>query len=111
MNNVLDLHDTRPVLGSLAALGALAVTAAQAAKLCSISRPQWFALAARGRVPAPVNLGARCPRWRVEELRQWLRAGCPSRAAWQQIQELARSKRESQAIVSEPAAMEAAVGS
>lgn len=66
----------------------LAVTAADAAKLLGISRGQWFKLHAMGRVPRPVRLGQRAPRWRRVELEAWLAAGCPDRETW----ERARSK-------------------
>jgi excisionase family DNA binding protein len=34
-------------------------------------------LAKKGRLPAPVRLGALL-RWRAEELHQWIAAGCPA---------------------------------
>jgi prophage regulatory protein len=61
----------------------LASTATDAARLCGVSRSQWFKLQAMGKVPAPVRLGTRAPRWRVDELKAWLAAGCPDRAVWE----------------------------
>ncbi len=37
-----------------------------------------------GRIPRPVLLG-RSRRWRLEELRAWVQAGCPDRAAWEAV--------------------------
>src|SRR5262245_60582499 len=54
----------------------LAVTAAQAASLHGVSRAQWK-LHAMCKLPRPVYLGAKAPRWRVDELREWLAAGAP----------------------------------
>ena len=35
-----------------------------------------------GRIPRPIDLcGSK--RWRLKELRQWVRSGCPSREAWE----------------------------
>lgn len=56
-----------------------------AAKMLGISRAQFFKLHAMGRVPRPVRLGTKAPRWRVEELKAWLAAGCPERAAWEEL--------------------------
>jgi predicted DNA-binding transcriptional regulator AlpA len=35
-----------------------------------------------GRIPRPIELGG-TKRWRLKELRQWVRAGCPAREAWE----------------------------
>jgi len=61
----------------------LAVTAKDAAALLGICRAQLYKLDALGKIPLPVRLGTRAPRWRVDELRAWLAAGCPDRATWQ----------------------------
>ncbi len=61
----------------------LAVDAITAGGMLGISRSQFFKLHASGRVPSPVYLGTRAPRWRVAEIRAWLDAGCPDRAAWE----------------------------
>ncbi len=65
----------------------LACSAKDAAELLGISRAQFWKLHAAGRVPLPVRLGAKAPRWRVDELRTWLAAGCPNRDVWQRMQE------------------------
>jgi predicted DNA-binding transcriptional regulator AlpA len=35
-----------------------------------------------GRLPRPVALGG-MTKWRVAEIREWVEAGCPDRAAWE----------------------------
>jgi predicted DNA-binding transcriptional regulator AlpA len=35
-----------------------------------------------GRIPRPVEIGG-SKRWRLEELCQWVRAGCPPREVWE----------------------------
>lgn len=51
--------------------------------VCGISRGQWFKLAASGRTPLPsARLGTRRPVYLIAELRAWLEAGAPDRAAW-----------------------------
>ena len=63
----------------------LAVAADGAAHLCGVSRSQWWKLHSAGKVPLPVYLGSKAPRWRVDELRAWLDAGCPRRQEWQRM--------------------------
>jgi len=41
---------------------------------------------AKGEIPAPVLVGG-LPRWRREEIVDWIAAGCPSRDRWQAIGE------------------------
>ncbi len=64
------------------ALDRLALSAKDAATLVGVSRAQWWKLHAAGKVPQPVYLGTKAPRWRVEELRAWLAAGAPDRQTW-----------------------------
>ncbi|MCG3139127.1 MAG: hypothetical protein HJJLKODD_03006 [Phycisphaerae bacterium] len=64
----------------------LAVTAGDAAKLLGISRGQWWKLCSMSKTPLPVRLGSKAPRWRLDELRAWLAAGCPDRLEWQRLQ-------------------------
>lgn len=59
--------------------------ASEAARLCGVSRAHWFKMHAMGKVPAPVRLGPRVPRWRFDELRAWLDAGCPDRLTWERM--------------------------
>lgn len=64
--------------------GQLTLPAADAARLCGISRASWFKLRAADRVPAPIRLGG-CVRWRVDELHAWLDAGAPPRPTWERM--------------------------
>ncbi len=63
----------------------LAVDAAGVGHLLCVSRATVFQLDSCGRLPRPVRLGKRCPRWIVSELHEWLRAGAPNREAWEQL--------------------------
>jgi predicted DNA-binding transcriptional regulator AlpA len=65
----------------------LALTAKDAAALVGVSRAQWWKLHSAGKTPLPVYLGSKAPRWRFEELRAWLNAGCPDRQTWQRLRE------------------------
>jgi hypothetical protein len=63
-------------------LDPLAVRGAQAAALCAISRRLWGAMDSAAKIPRGRKL-CRAKVWLVEELRDWLRAGCPDRATWE----------------------------
>ena len=58
-----------------------AVEAVQAARLCGVSRATWYSLRKAGRIPRPVRLGRRVL-WRIDELREWMAAGCPPCSRW-----------------------------
>lgn len=58
------------------------VSAKDAAKLCGVGDRMWRTMNRDGRIPEPVRLGRRVL-WRVEELRDWARAGCPPRRRWE----------------------------
>lgn len=60
----------------------LLVSAQAAAKMLSIGQAHLWGLNAAGRIPQPVKLGRRTL-WKTDELRQWAKAGCPSRERWQ----------------------------
>ena len=60
----------------------LLLTAGDAAKMLKISTRFFYSLHNTGRVPLPIRLG-KSVRWRFEELRDWVRAGCPSREKWE----------------------------
>jgi predicted DNA-binding transcriptional regulator AlpA len=65
----------------------LALSAIDAAALVGVSRAQWWKLQSSGKIPLPVYLGAKAPRWRLDELRAWLAAGAPDRQTWLRIRE------------------------
>ena len=64
------------------ALKPFSVEASWAARLCGVSRATWYSLRKAGRIPKPVRLGRRVL-WRVEELREWMAAGCPPLSRWE----------------------------
>jgi predicted DNA-binding transcriptional regulator AlpA len=68
----------------------LALSAKDAATLLGISRAQLWKLHSSGKLPRPVRLGTKAPRWRVDELRKWLDAGCPDRQTWERMRRDAR---------------------
>jgi predicted DNA-binding transcriptional regulator AlpA len=63
----------------------LAFSPIDAARLLGISRAQFWKLHAAGKLPAPVYLGTKAPRWVAAELRAWLEAGAPDRGTWQEL--------------------------
>jgi predicted DNA-binding transcriptional regulator AlpA len=60
----------------------LLVSARQAAEMCSKSLRTWRAWDSAGLIPQPIRIG-RSTLWRLDELRQWVEAGCPRRAEWE----------------------------
>jgi len=64
----------------------LLLSAAETARLLCISRSAFYTLLSSGRIgPLPVRLG-RSVRWRIDEIRDWVEAGCPSRDRWLALQ-------------------------
>lgn len=66
----------------------LAVSAAEAARLCGVSRALWWRWHSAGRCPAPVRIN-RKTLWILDGpngLRAWLQAGCPERSRFATIQ-------------------------
>jgi predicted DNA-binding transcriptional regulator AlpA len=64
----------------------LLVDVAGVAKLLGVAQGSIFAWRSAGKFgPAPVRMG-RCVRFRVEEIRRWVDAGCPPRVKWAAIQ-------------------------
>lgn len=59
----------------------LAVGAHDAVRMCGVSRATWYRLMSSGRVPQAVRLGSRIV-WPVDDLRDWVNAGCPARDRW-----------------------------
>jgi predicted DNA-binding transcriptional regulator AlpA len=60
----------------------LVLRAPEAAALCKVAVRTWRAWDAAGRIPQPVRIG-RLTLWRVDELREWIAAGCPRRQEWE----------------------------
>ena len=59
----------------------LLVSAKDAARLCGVSERTWRGWDSSGRCPEAVLSGG-VKRWRFDELKRWVAAGCPSRARW-----------------------------
>jgi predicted DNA-binding transcriptional regulator AlpA len=60
----------------------LLVSAKDASQLCGKSLRTWRSWDSAGRIPRAVRIG-RSTLWRVDELREWVDAGCPSRKEWE----------------------------
>ncbi len=60
------------------------LTAEQAWEFCALSKSAWYKARASGKIPAPVKIGGAL-RWRLEELRLWIAAGCPPAAKWENL--------------------------
>jgi len=52
------------------------IAAADLARLLNVSTRTLWRLRSAGQLPQPVRLGG-VVRWRLEEIRQWIGAGCP----------------------------------
>jgi hypothetical protein len=70
------------VLAERSAIVPLQVGRRDAATMTGVSPAKWDAMTAAGENPAPTYLG-RIPYWRVEELKAWILAACPTRADWE----------------------------
>lgn len=57
------------------------MNAADAARMLAITQKQFTAMVERGDAPEGVMLGNQ-RRWSESDLRCWIRAGCPTAAAW-----------------------------
>jgi predicted DNA-binding transcriptional regulator AlpA len=57
------------------------LTAEQAWNLCALSKSAWYKARSSGKIPAPVRIGGAL-RWRRDEMRDWLREGCPPVCRW-----------------------------
>ena len=59
----------------------LLLKAKDAGKLCGCSERRWREWHTMGMIPAAVHIG-RTIFWRVDEHRDWIKAGCPNRKKW-----------------------------
>jgi len=62
----------------------LLLGAAELGSLLGVSKSTIWAWHSAGKVPQPVRIGG-TTRWREDEIRQWVDAGCPPRTRWEQI--------------------------
>lgn len=53
------------------------IPAADAARMCGLSRSAFYKLVSSGRAPKPIKLG-RASRWPRKLLVDWIAAGCPA---------------------------------
>ena len=58
-------------------------------KLLGLSASTVWRIHARAGMPRPLKLGG-STRWRADEIRAWVTAGCPGRGRWEMIVEVAR---------------------
>lgn len=65
----------------------LLIDAAEVGRRLSISKSTLHKLVAVGATPKPVRLGSRAL-WRVEELQEWVRDGCPPIERWERRRSL-----------------------
>ncbi len=62
----------------------LLIDAGDVARRLSISRSAFYKLVATRTAPQPIRLGRRTL-WRVEELEEWVRDGCPPIDRWERL--------------------------
>jgi predicted DNA-binding transcriptional regulator AlpA len=69
------------------AIEPVAVHAEDAARMVGISEALWRRLYSAGRIgPKKIQLASKTVLWSVQEIREWARAGCPSRREWLQME-------------------------
>ena len=75
--------------GTLPALDptVLLISAKEVVRRLSISGRTWYVLVTTQHAPQPIRLGKRTL-WRVEELEEWVRDGCPPLDRWQRMKDL-----------------------
>jgi excisionase family DNA binding protein len=61
--------------------GPLLITAEELARLLNTSERSIWRYLSAGDIPKPVRLGRGTVRWRYEEIRAWIAAGCPKSEA------------------------------
>lgn len=62
----------------------LVVSAKQLGEMLGMSERTIRRLDAGGKLPVPLKIGG-STRWRLDEIRGWLRAGSPSREKWETL--------------------------
>jgi prophage regulatory protein len=82
MSNALPLPPVGPPAGP--AGPPLVVDARRLAEMLGVGIRTVRAWDASGRIPAPVRVGGSV-RWRLDEIRAWVSAGCPTRGVWERI--------------------------
>lgn len=91
--NSAERHSQKPVFNEDAEQPQpLLIHSRDAAKLLGISERTLWGMSHTEETPSPIRIG-RNVRWSIEELRAWIRNGCPPRRRWNTIwQELNSGK-------------------
>lgn len=66
---------------------ALLLSPEATARVLGVSRTSLYALEGAGKLPRPALRQGRLVRWSSEDLRRWVAAGCPDRAAFEKLTE------------------------
>lgn len=82
MDNRQDDGLPLPLEGNATEVAPLMVDRRQLAEILKVSPRLIQKLQASAHLPAPIRLG-RAVRWRGEEIRSWVDAGCPQRDCWE----------------------------
>jgi predicted DNA-binding transcriptional regulator AlpA len=72
---------------SAPALEPMLLSARDLAAMLGVGLRTLRAMDTGGRIPAPLRLSPGCVRWRLDEIRSWLRAGAPDRATWLRLRD------------------------
>jgi excisionase family DNA binding protein len=65
--------------------GLLLIDAQEVARRLGLSERTVWRLTAAGKLPNPIRIGGKTKRWRAEDIRAWVAAGCPDRLAWESL--------------------------
>jgi excisionase family DNA binding protein len=66
--------------------GLLLIDAREVARRLGLSERTVWRLTAAGKLPNPILIGGKSKRWRAEDIRAWVAAGCPDRCIWESSQ-------------------------
>jgi excisionase family DNA binding protein len=60
--------------------GLLLIDAQEVSRRLGLSERTVWRLTAAGKLPNPIPIGGKTKRWRAEDIRAWVAAGCPDRS-------------------------------
>ena len=69
----------------------LLLRAAEASRLCAISKVTWYRWDSAGRIPQGLKIGG-AKVWRRSELEGWIEAGLPNREKWVAIVQASKQR-------------------
>ena len=69
----------------------LLLRAAEASRLCAVSKVSWHRWDSAGRIPQGLKIGG-AKVWRRAELIAWIEAGTPNREKWMAIQTASKQR-------------------